>query len=707
MRCVFQIHRLQTHKPSVGSATPSITDNTDFGNVTTTRTVTYTIQNIGNANLTVFSIDVSETHASEFVVSNFTPNTTISGGSAITFDVTFTSATTGTRTATLTITNDDADEATYNFALQATKVTPPPPPAPLVPVNANLSLSATAVSDTQIDLTWTTNADATAYRLYRGTTLINTFSAQVARYSDINLTSNTRYQYKLIAVIDNRDSAPSLATEWTLPQKPTVDSVAILCQNGEAFVALSSEEQNYKVYKEEEGGNPILESTTHSFTLPFVDIDSAFYVSTINLNSEKESKRTKVNVIIQPAFEANILGEDIEISCVDSLLLKAQPLENATYTWLLNGYEIGTGEEFMAKYAGNYQVRIQKGVCSFTSDSTKVLLRQTPLAKIRERDGVRFCGNGTLTALTTQNENLNASYEWFVNGVALGQNTTLEVTQSGTYTLLVKTETCESSTEIAVVITESPLVPVLVTSQDSICKNGEVTLSVQNQENGVTYRWKRNGRVINQTGSSLTTTSIGKYQVEVLSSSNTACKTISNEIQINRFADFVVYLRENQDGKSLFLEAINFQTIQGVEWYFEGELNTDLGTTSEIIPTQNGYYSARVTNQNGCIFQTRTVYFSINTDDDDIITGEEDLQKDTFKIYPNPNNGSFKVHFGTVLLENTEVTIFDGIGRKIYATTFEKGTQDFTLHLKDQAKGMYLIHFNQNGATYSKSVIIE
>ncbi|WP_338766985.1 choice-of-anchor D domain-containing protein [Bernardetia sp. ABR2-2B] len=83
------------------------------------------------------------------------------------------------------------------------------------------------------------------------------------------------------------------------------------------------------------------------------------------------------------------------------------------------------------------------------------------------------------------------------------------------------------------------------------------------------------------------------------------------------------------------------------------------------------------------------------------------LEVDTFKIYPNPSTGIFKVHFGTSISENIQVTIFDGIGRKVSTHTFEKGKQDFNVNLKNQSKGMYLIHFNQNGATYSKQLILE
>ena len=86
---------------------------------------------------------------------------------------------------------------------------------------------------------------------------------------------------------------------------------------------------------------------------------------------------------------------------------------------------------------------------------------------------------------------------------------------------------------------------------------------------------------------------------------------------------------------------------------------------------------------------------------------ETHFEENTFSIYPNPSTGIFNVRFGTVLAENAQVTIFDAIGRKIQTQTFEKGNQKFSIDLKNQPKGMYLILFNQNGATYSKTIIIE
>nr|MCU0792792.1 MBG domain-containing protein [Opitutaceae bacterium] len=106
-----------------GDATPSATDHTQFGTVVTSLARTFTIENTGNASLSISSIAVSGTHASEFVVSGAPAS--VAAGSSATFAVTFTPLPgTGTRVATITVNNNDSDEAAYDFAVEAS-VTPP------------------------------------------------------------------------------------------------------------------------------------------------------------------------------------------------------------------------------------------------------------------------------------------------------------------------------------------------------------------------------------------------------------------------------------------------------------------------------------------------------------------------------------------------------------------------------------------------------
>jgi len=90
----------------------------DFGNVIlpASNSVTFTIANTGNADLTGLAITKSGTHATNFIVTSLT-TTTLTSGTNTTFDVTFTPSAGGTRTAALQITSNDPDESPLNIPL--------------------------------------------------------------------------------------------------------------------------------------------------------------------------------------------------------------------------------------------------------------------------------------------------------------------------------------------------------------------------------------------------------------------------------------------------------------------------------------------------------------------------------------------------------------------------------------------------------------
>ena len=120
-----------------GSVTPLAADHTLFGsaNVTGgTLTRTFTIQNLGTANLTIpaGAITFSGTNAAEFTASGITLPAVIAPAGTTTVVVTFDPAATGSRTATVNIANDDSNENPYNFALQGFgyNYTPPAGAAP-------------------------------------------------------------------------------------------------------------------------------------------------------------------------------------------------------------------------------------------------------------------------------------------------------------------------------------------------------------------------------------------------------------------------------------------------------------------------------------------------------------------------------------------------------------------------------------------------
>jgi hypothetical protein len=105
-----------------GDSTPSITDWSDFGSLDAslgTIIKTFTIQNTGSSTLTIGSISLSGTNASEFAITT-NPSATVAAFSSTTFVITFNPSIVGTKTATITIVNNDTDENPYDFAIQGT-----------------------------------------------------------------------------------------------------------------------------------------------------------------------------------------------------------------------------------------------------------------------------------------------------------------------------------------------------------------------------------------------------------------------------------------------------------------------------------------------------------------------------------------------------------------------------------------------------------
>lgn len=105
-----------------GDSTPSATDFTDFGSIATTGATqvrTFTINNLGNAALTLGSVTLGGTHAADFSVTT-QPAASVATAGTTTFQITFNPSANGLRSATLSFGNNDADENPFNFSIQGT-----------------------------------------------------------------------------------------------------------------------------------------------------------------------------------------------------------------------------------------------------------------------------------------------------------------------------------------------------------------------------------------------------------------------------------------------------------------------------------------------------------------------------------------------------------------------------------------------------------
>lgn len=110
-----------------GATTPSVANNTDFGNVNRTRTAdkTFTIKNAGPGRLALKGISFTGAHASEFTLVNApTFPVSVAANDSQVITVRFAPLVAGARTATINIANNDFDEANYSVALKGQSVVP-------------------------------------------------------------------------------------------------------------------------------------------------------------------------------------------------------------------------------------------------------------------------------------------------------------------------------------------------------------------------------------------------------------------------------------------------------------------------------------------------------------------------------------------------------------------------------------------------------
>jgi hypothetical protein len=242
---------------------------------------TFTIENLGTTALSITSIVVSGAHSSLFIVSNI-GTTPIPGGSSITFDVTFSPLTGGSKNATITINNSDSDEGVYNFNISGT-----------CQGSNNIYVSGNGYDVPKASVT-TSTTNLTDFGLIAITTGVkqNTFVIT-------NLSGSTRY-LSTTPVLTGTD-----ASMFTVVGLPT---------NG----ALSN-------------------SNTTSFTISFTPTSAGVKTATVTFNVYTDSGRTTADSI-DGTFSFALSGEGIVyIPCsnnsVQTIVVQDFEAVPATPTW--------------------------------------------------------------------------------------------------------------------------------------------------------------------------------------------------------------------------------------------------------------------------------------------------------------------------------------------------------------------------------------
>ncbi|MFM9984890.1 MAG: gliding motility-associated C-terminal domain-containing protein [Flavobacteriales bacterium] len=315
-------------------------------------------------------------------------------------------------------------------------------------------------------------------------------------------------------------------------------------------------------------------------------------------------------------------------SCVSFSDETAVP--GVTWTWTFEGANtVNSTDQNPAQIcypsSGSYDVTLQlSNACGvFTTTQPDYIIVENGAIPIIDPSGfINLCAGESVELSVTGNFN---SYQWQLNGEnILGENTSiLAVTESGEYTVLTGSASCESVSEAVVVEIANALVVDIFPDNAIVLCEGETQL-LDATDGFDTFQWLLDGDIIPGAESdTYTATSGGGYSILVTDGD---CVGSSEEVFIQYTSNPVVEISPDVfeticEGSSVeFTATSGFETYQ---WLFNGD--PIAGATNPIFEaSEAGEYSVTAETGSGCEAFSETVIVTVSSMDIPVITGEND-----------------------------------------------------------------------------------
>ncbi|NBX79064.1 MAG: PKD domain-containing protein, partial [Flavobacteriales bacterium] len=271
--------------------------------------------------------------------------------------------------------------------------------------------------------------------------------------------------------------------------------------------------------------------------------------------------------------------------CPGSSLILTGSL-GTSYQWQLNGTNIpgATSQTYSATQAGTYIVVVTSGTCSLTSSGFTIT---SIIPTVTSTGGATTLCPGSSLTLTSSVGN---SYQWQLNGtnIAGATSQSYAATQAGTYTVVVTSGTC-TSTSSAFVITA--IIPTITSAGgiQIICQGSSLVLT---SSAGTSYQWLLNGtNIAGATSQTYSVTQSGNYTVSV---TNGTCTSTSVAFAVSVLSATISSTGGATalcPGSSLTLTSSGGASYQ---WQLNG-VNIPGATAQTYAATQAGSYTVVVT----------------------------------------------------------------------------------------------------------------
>ena len=302
----------------------------------------------------------------------------------------------------------------------------------------------------------------------------------------------------------------------------------------------------------------------------------------------------------------------------NSVLLLANVPANDQFQWLLNNSPLSSNaDQFSASESGVYSI-VSSNSCGTTNSTNSISVTINPLPEVPllySFSTPALC-NGSSVTLAVQVQQ-GALYSWKKNGAIFpGNSNSISTNQSGVYAVSVINGcgTVLSENSITVTTGSTPLAPsISAGGATTFCLGGSVTLNTSPQQ-GVLYRWIRNGFETVGTNFSLQATQSGSYKVEI----SNACDTLlsSSTIQLNVIqAPIQVQLNPLGEqsiclGDSL---SLSIPSVSGVSYQWKFNNDPLSFNTNSIHVFEEGNYTIVLANTCGQTPASNTVYLNVDS----------------------------------------------------------------------------------------------
>jgi hypothetical protein len=452
-------------------------------------------------------------------------------------------------------------------------------------------------------------------------------------------------------------SDPVIVTVNSIPSAPviTASGPTSFCTGGS--VTLTSSQST--------GNSWSTAALTPSITVTTGGVYSVIYIDG-NGCASPASAPVVVNVFSNPAPPSITAGGATTI-CQGSFVTLTSSYTSGN-TWSMGGNTQSINATVSGAYAVTYT---NANGCSSTSPTTNVtVIPVSAIPTISASGSTTICDGANVT-LTSSDPNST----WSTGATTQS----ITITTSGSYSVVGNQTGCPSQPSAPVVVTvnPAPAAPIITPSgPTTICEGEELFLFTSGTG---TNTWSTG-----YTGQVLQVTATGNYWVSVqnaygCSASSTVLPVIVNPtpaVSINPFADVCTFTAP-------------FTMSNGLP---AGGTYTGDGITANIFyPAAAGEGSSIVTytyvDVNNCSASALTT-ISVNS-----CLGIDEKEQSYFSLFPNPNNGQFRVESSGTPMDH--IIIYDAQGKMVFNESYPGiFTQEFDLNA--YSNGVYYIEISSD-----------